>query len=305
MSDTATDITTANDALSLASTESKILTYARAQIIAADKFYRKNLDPDSGPHSDIFVKFASLAATAIVEDTLHDAAAVSTDGVTITAGLVGLDVAITDLLKQRSMAGLEEQVIAEMGRAVADKFDTDVLALASGFSSEVGSTGVDMTIANFLAAIATLEAANAQHGNLGEEGSFGPTPEGMQGLMAFLAPVQMSDLRTAMSTTSASFFAASPEAAQVLYSNGTAPRGFVGALFGVPIFVSGNVAADSTTDRLGFMAVPSAIGVLVKYLARYETERDLGKRNTRHALTSFYGAAEIVDGYGCLIRTDF
>lgn len=305
MSDTATTTTTADDALILASTEAKILTYARAQIVAGDKFYRKSLDPDSGAYSHVFPRFASLAASALVEDTLHEAVAVSTDGATITAGLVGVDVVITDILKQRSMATLEDQVIAEMGRAVADKFDADVLALASGFSTAAGSTGVDLSVTDFLSAIASLEAANAQHGNLGEEGMYGPTPAGLQGPMAFLHPTQIGDLRTSIMTSGGAFWSSSAEAAQVVYGNGMSPGGFVGSLAGVPIFVSSNVAADSTTDRLGMMCVPGAIGVLVKYLARYETQRDLGPRNTRHALTSFYGVAELVDSYGVLIRSDY
>lgn len=124
-------------------------------------------------------------------------------------------------------------------------FAADALASANGtltslvanvtddFTATVGSTGVDITIANFLAAIQTLEVAKV------------PGP-----YLCILHPQQIGDLRTALGASAAAsaFLPASTAQMQTL---GT---GYRGDFFGVQTFSTGFVpSANSGADRAGGM----------------------------------------------------
>lgn len=122
------------------------------------------------------------------------------------------------------------------------KLCTQIAALPASFSASVGTSGANMTVADFLAAKAVLLIANADDG----------AP-----LLTLLHGQQFSDLSAEVTTTSGGavqFLAASQELAN---SRG---GGFKGSFLGCDIFVSNRVpTANSGADRAGGMFTRGAI----------------------------------------------
>lgn len=296
MADAFTNTTTLNDLQVNALIEEYVATAARDSVIAANRFTVKNLDPDSGAMSHTFTSFQEFVASALTEETGQDSVAATTDGVTITATGVGVTVKITKQARIGGIRTLSEQVLREMGAAIAKKMDVDTLALAAGLSGGVGTTGTDLSLVTIIAAKQALGAGKPLYGYFGDVPQGGPVVGALAGPMLFIDHVGKGDLDRDMVTSGASFLS-DPAAAQVLQSDGTAPNGFVGSLFGVPVFVSDNVHTAST-DRIGALATPSAIGVVVKQLADLQTDYDVQKRLNLLASDAFYGVGEYLDRCG-------
>lgn len=89
--------------------------------------------------------------------------------------------------------------------------------------------------------------------------------------------------------------------------SGQPQAGFVGMLFGVPVYQTTEVSAvNSAADRCGAMFVPEAMA-FVQFLPRVvkvELERDASQRATEVVTTAVYGVTELIDGYGVPIETD-
>jgi N4-gp56 family major capsid protein len=69
---------------------------------------------------------------------------------------------VEDIVKVQSMYDLMAEYTSKAGFAIAEKVDSDLLALYSGFSNtDVGSYGTDVTNPVILAAIEALDLANA------------------------------------------------------------------------------------------------------------------------------------------------
>lgn len=296
MADAFSNTTSLDDAQVAALIDDYIATAARGRVVAAGRFTLKNLDPDSGAMGHTFANFGALVATAIAEDTGQESVAASTDGVTITASGVGVTIKLTKQARIGGISSLTDQILREMGAAVAAKMDQDTLALAAGFSAGAGASGTDLDMTAIIAAKQTLGAAKPIYGYFGDTPEGGEVPSALTGPMAFIDHVGKGDLDKSMITAGASFLA-DPLAQQVLHSNGAAPNGYVGSLFGVPVFVSDNVH-QSAGDRVGLLATPSAIGVVVKRLAEFDREKNVQARLEVLAVDSFYGVGEVLDRCG-------
>jgi len=175
-----------------------------------------------------------------------------------------------------------------------------VTALMSGFASSVGSTGVNLSVANFLAAKATLAANNA----------LDSTP------LAILASVQMADLMAELATTSGGAVQFLQATADLVQARGI---GFQGQFLGVDLFSSNRVqTANSGADYAGGMftrgAIVTAFGTphvedatqQVAIGGRILFERDRTARTDLTAYVShfYYGVAEGQDLRGVAIITD-
>jgi hypothetical protein len=269
---------------------------ARAAIVAYNKFTLK-----TAPRGHNAIRFPKVAGTAlsaavIAEGSAADAQAATFTGVTITPTVVGLDVLATKLAEYTSLVNMPIEVRNAMARAIADKKDADVLALSAGFSQSVGTTGVSAKIADVQQAQYLLTVANAPRGNFGETGD--DLPGIYDDVIGFLHPIQVNQL-VAQALASGQSWLVSDKATEVLYRDGTKPRGYKGRLLGMPIFESTNVpTADAGVNRLGMFAVPSAIGVGQFWDLDVATDMALASRSTRFGADSAYGVAELVDLYG-------
>lgn len=230
-----------------------------------------------------FPKWPLLAAGALTEATDASNTAINTTSVSVTASEGGLMITVTDRLLGSAVLGGLEPYAMELGKALADYVDTTILATASSFTNSVGSSGVNMTHANFMDAIYTLENGNAQ----------GP-------FVCVLHPIQVADLRTSLTTSGLATWDATANA----------EIGSMGSLFGIPIVQSTNCASVTTdANRQGVMMPmgnQSGIALVMKRAARTEFQRDASLRATEIVVTNEFGAGcvNIAANGGVAIITD-
>lgn len=133
------------------------------------------------------------------------------------------------------VSAMAMDLVASTGQTLIDL----IAALASGFSSTVGSTGVDLSYTNFTDAITTLEIAKVT----GQ-------------LMAILHPRQFGDLRTASLSLGGAVQHMPDPQGLVRYAGSL----YKGRIFGVDVFTSSHVdTANAGADRAGMMIAPGAV----------------------------------------------
>ena len=277
-----TTLTTANDLVYAALINESVIDYARASIVVASLVRQFSLEGRPGRVLDVPV-WGALSASGVNEGTDLSNTALATDKVTLTAGEVGVMITVTDLLAESDILANLDEYARQLGLAVADKVDSDLCVLFAALNggSAVGTSGSDMTDDNFLEALYTLEAANA------------PKP-----YHCVLHPRQWADLREDIVAATGSPYSAS--AAQEIVNSG-----FTGVLFGVNVYQASNVpTANTGADRAGAMFSAEALGLVTKWPARTELERDGSLRATEVVVTACYGVGELVDGFGVPIVTD-
>lgn len=232
-----------------------------------------------------FPVWPSLTAASIAETVDLASTAVDTTNVDIActeASSIRIDV--TDLLNEASIVSDGSKFADQGGKAVADKRDVDLAALLGGFSSTVGTSGVDLTEANLLDALTTLTNADA------------PRP-----YVLVLHTQQVGDLRKALATTTASVQTnTDPD------SLGGTGNGFEFGYYGIPVYASTNVpTANAAADRAGaIFSRGQALARVDKRPIRVRPQRDESLRSTEFNITSVYGQGELVDGWGVSVITD-
>ena len=222
------------------------------------------------------------SAAAVTEGDEVSNTAVSTDGVTLTVSTVAIRTMITDLVRASSASN----VVADMGRlfgeAIAKKMDQDLLALFSGFSVGVGGASTAMSAALVANAVARLRA-NAVPGDA---------------LACVLNPYVAYDLKSALTNTFAN-----PNAG--IIQNEAMQTGYVGTLFGVPVFESANIANNGTAgDYVGAVFHRDALGLAMIGDISIETQRRASFVGDDIVASAHYGVGELYDGYGCKITAD-
>ena len=224
-----------------------------------------------------------MSASGLTEATDMSNTAINPTEVSCTSTEVGIMADITDKLLGSAVVGSLAPYATELGKALANKIDTDVLAEVADFTNSVGSTGVNMTHQNFLDAIYTLENGNA----------VGP-------FVSILHPIQIADLRTSLTTSGLATWDAASNAA----------IGAMASLFGVDIVQSTNCASVNTNaDRQGVMmplGFNSGLVFMSKRLARTELQRNASLRSTEVVVTAEYGdeCVNIAANGGVAIITD-
>lgn len=226
--------------------------------------------------------YPTVAVTTPGDGTdLSNAAFDLTTSKTITASEKGVMVTLTDLMKETASEDVASAIGRQIGSALAEKVDTDIAALFSGFSNTVGSGAAEITVDDIFKAAATLRANQA------------PGP-----YVAVLHPNQAFQLK------------------KLLAGNGNTPMnnhelanealrtGFVGRLAGIDIFESTVVTGDSSGAFVGAAMSQDALGYMVKRNMRIETQRQASQRADQIVGTMAYGTSEIFDAYGVGIICD-
>jgi N4-gp56 family major capsid protein len=222
------------------------------------------------------------SAAAVTEGDEVSNTAVSTNGVTLTVSTVAIRTMITDLVRASSASN----VVADMGRlfgeAIAKKMDQDLLALFSGFSVGVGGASTAFSAAILAQAVAKLRA-NAVPGDA---------------LACVVNPYVAYDLKSALTNTFAN-----PNAG--IIQNEAMQTGYVGTLFGVPVFESSNIADTGTAgDYVGAVFHRDALGLAMIGDISIETQRRASFVGDDIVASAHYGVGELYDGYGCKITAD-
>ncbi len=266
----------------------EVIRAAYAEVVAAPLVRVKDI-ADQPTLTATFPKYPKLTASALTEGTDMSNTAVNTTGVSIDAGEVGLMVTITDLLKAAAVNPITEDLAQEMGRAIAEKIDTDITAEFANFSLTAGTSGADMTLSDLIDAVYALENANA------------PGP-----YVAILHPIQIADLRKDIVSNAATAFSLVPDSMkQALLAGGELSL----EIMGVQIFRSTTCASVNTNaDRQGGMFpardLVAPIGMALKQVSRTEFQRDASLRATEVVVTSVYGVGTINAAWGVKIVTD-
>ena len=241
-----------------------------------------------------------LAATgdgsAVANTALSDAST------TITVARFSKAYEASDLARLTDPANGKINVSAFAADAVqsaANTLTSLICNVTDDFSATVGTSGSDLSIANFLAALQTLEVAKV-----------------VAPYMSILHPQQMGDLRAAIAATSGGalqFLPASAEQIQLLGA------GYRGQWLGVDIFVSSyvptkNAGADYGGAMFGRGAVayadssiPEEADPMQTILAGkllFERERTAKSGLTSFVSHAYYGVSKCIDAAGVSIITD-
>lgn len=231
---------------------------------------------------------------------------VSTGSITITAAEYGVAMEITDNVIEDSVRGIDVFGWLESRHlhAINLAMDDDFIALFASLSNSVGSTGVDLTIAQMISAQqgvrvrgavtdtsvyvidneqqlnldTALQAANAAAAiyALSADRLIGYAPTGDQGLGAMRHTMQFRNF---------------PVFTSGLTDLANASADVVGAFF---------CATSAANDANG----ATTFGHVWKRLPRLETDRIPIGRSTLLVTTAKWGCAELQDGSGTAIITD-
>ena len=237
-------------------------------------------------------KLPTTTAAAVTETSDIVAAARTTTEASLTIAEVGLATDITKFAQETS--AFNDWLgtwAASQGRAIAQKITGDLCGLFPNLNSStaVGTSGTDITVANFIEAIYALDAANAP----GQK-------------RCVLHPRQVADLFSAIQSASGAIYHNLAELIREgRLPNGQPAAGFVGMLFGVPIYSTTEVTnVNSDVDRCGAMFVEEAMTFVKQRPLTVEYDYDASRRSTEIITTITYAVGEVADSYGVPIETD-
>jgi hypothetical protein len=201
----------------------------------------------------------------------------------LTASEVGAKIIITDKLSRQSAQNVFSIIGRQLGDGMARKKDVDVLALYSGFSTDIGAAARTMSLTNVSAVVAYAK------GN-----KFGSQVYIVQ------HPFAVWDIANEGATSSATYPIPAGYSADLLgnFFSGLRP------LNGVPIFEDGNITIDSSDDAVGVCADKTALAVLKSVETRTERQRDASLRATEVVITADYGVFELDDSKGVALTLD-
>lgn len=243
------------------------------------------------------------AMAAVADGSAASNTAITSAAATITIARQALVRQISDLaqLTANGPMNVTVEALAEDMVAAFNKRVTAMLCgLSSGFSTSVGSTGVNMSVSTFYDAIFALQ--------LVANDSF----------MAIMHPQQINDLISSLrsETGPGQYLAATQEQVQAK------GPGYRGTLFGVELFGSTLVpTANAGADYLGYMFSKGAVGYATGSAAPVRGAADVVlpagtpivvevSRSPEAGLSTitgsaFVGVAELDDARGVGILSDF
>ena len=229
--------------------------------------------------------YPAVAAAGVADGTDLTNTAFNTTSKTITASEVGVMVELTDLAAESATDDVAAAIGRQIGAAMAEKVDTDLASLFSGFSNVVDKSGAAVTVEDIFKAAATLRANKAN-----QNGAY----------VCVLHPYQAFDIKKQLTNNGATM---SHSLSDV--GNAALRDGFIGRIAGVDIFESTVVSgADSAGSFFGAVMTQDALGYMVKRAMRIETERNASKRSLEIVGSMAYGTSELFDQYGVAIQSD-
>jgi len=243
----------------------------------------KNYAIPAGQGKTITVpRYPVQSAAAVTEGDEVSNTAVSTDGVTLTVSTVAIRTLLTDLARTSAASNVVADLGRLFGEAIAKKIDQDLLALFSGFSNGVGGASTALSAAVVAQGVAKLRA-NAVPGDA---------------LAAVVHPYVAYDLKKDLTNTFAN-----PNAG--IIQNEAMSQGYVGMLFGVPVFESANIADTGTAgDYVGAVFHRDALGLALVGDISIETQRRASFLGDDIVASAHYGVGELYDTYGVKITSD-
>lgn len=240
------------------------------------------------------------------EATALSNTAFSTGNVTAAAAEYGVAHSLTDNVQEDSIRGIDviDLLKGRMLFVMALAWEDDYLALLVSLSQSVGSSGVDLSLVQAIAAQQNLRLRGVD----------------CNALVYILDNQQSLDLETALMGTSTSMAIFAMSADRVIQyqptpDNGMGAGRMIGTLRGAPVFTTGLTdTANAGADVVGACLCPSTQynddsgasthAQVWKRLPTFETQRQAKARATDMVMTSRTGFGELQDGSGSSIVTD-
>jgi hypothetical protein len=228
----------------------------------------------------------------------------TTSKVTVSVSEYALMRTLTDHLGEDSIPGIDlmQTVLADAARILMTAVEDDSVGKFSGLSQSVGSTGVDLTVAQTLAA----------HVGIRKRGYRAP-----DGVVYVLDEQQVDDLEAALIGASSATATYALGCDRLLGVDRTANNGMgnghVMNFRGYPVYSSGLTdTANTGADVVGACFVPSSeannphatFGIVDKRPFRMREQRDESLRGTELVFSMRVGVGELRDGSGTAIITD-
>jgi len=232
--------------------------------------------------------FPVQTAASLTEGDDFANTAVSTDVATFSIGQVGLMTMVTDLAVNASASNVVADLGRLFGEAVARKIDVDLMELFSSFTTNVvGSTSTAITPALVMTGITKLRAQ-------------GVSPDGMA---VVLHPNIAYDLKAALTTTGNTAFTSG---AYGDVANEAMRMGYIGQLFGVPVYESANCPASGPAagDYKGGIFHREALGFGLMRDIQIETQRRARAIGTDVVCSAMYGTGVVYEQYGTYASFD-
>jgi N4-gp56 family major capsid protein len=266
---------------------------AEAMFVAQERSIMRNLVKNYtipyGSGKTITVpRYPVQSAAEVTEGDEVNNTAVSTDGATLTVKQVGLRTIVTDL----AVAASPNSVISDLGQlfgnAIAKKMDQDLMGEFANFTTNtVGSSSTTITAALVMQGITKLKNDGV------------PT----DGVVCVLHPSVAYDLKSALTTNGNVAFTMG---AFGDVANEAMRQGYVGQLFGVPVFESSNVtlpAGNAAGDYMNAIFHVDALGIAMLRDIQIETQRRASYIGTDVVASAMYGVGTVYEKYG--VRADF
>ena len=234
--------------------------------------------------------WASITAQRLTDEEVATAKTTNTTAPTVTLAEHVVYNQITDGLRDSAYGDVMSDLAIQSGLAIGESVDTEVFSKFSSLSSNIGSTGTELTTELIMKAAATLRAAKVQ----------GP-------YYCVVHPAASFNLKKVLTQ-------------QITYSGGPAQNGAlsdvgnavlaggtIGSIGGVTVIESPLVAQVTTggaTAYVGAVFAPTAIGLAERGALDMNTLYLPAARATDMVLRQFAGAAVIRDTHGVAITTE-
>ena len=228
-------------------------------------------------------KFGTVTAQDLIEGVdMANPQELTTSKVTITPGEVGAQIILTDKAINAANADILRAAGRVLGDAMAKKQDQDLLGLLDGFTQSLPGAGTAPTLAHLRAAKSRLHGAaepapmkhfavvhpyqwDAIAGNLAPTGTY-PIPQGI--------------------------------------SDSVIRDYWAGRVFGMDVFIDGNIAVDASGDAKGGVFSKEALVLVTLKNWGVERERDASLRAWEINVVADYGFGEFADAWGVEFYSD-
>lgn len=269
--------TSLNDLLPSIVAEAMFVANERSIMRGLVKNY--NIPSNSGKTITVPIYPAQTAAALTEGDEISNTE-VATSGVTLTVATNAIRTIVTDLARTSSASNVVADIGRLFGEAIAKKIDKDLIALFTNFATTVGGNTTTFTPALLANAIAKLRNNAVPSENLA----------------CVIHPYVAYDLKSSLTNTYAN-------PASGVIQNDAMRTGYVGTLFGVPVFESANIT-DTTGDSIGAVFHRDALGLAMIGDITIETQRRASYLGDDIIASCHYAVGEIYDLYGVKLSAD-
>jgi hypothetical protein len=254
---------------------------AQEQSIMRGLVRNYSLAPGQGKKVSVPI-YPKQTAAALTEGEEVSNTAVSTSVAEMTVATNAIRTMVTDLARTASASNVVADIGRLFGEAIAAKMDKDLLALFSGFSVGAGDATTTLSAATVATAVAKLRAAGVPSNDLA----------------LVLNPYVAYDLKANLTNSFAN-----PGAGMI--QNDAMKQGFLGMLFGVPVYETANLVDTGTAgDYVGAVFHRDALGLATIGDITIETQRRASYLGDDIIASCHYAVGELYDGYGVKITAD-